>query len=132
MPQVSVQVNQVGSATSEGVARNHSVYIDRPESKGGADKGAMGGEYLLLALGGCFNSNLLAAIAARDAAISDVKIEVVGTLVSAPSRFSAIEMNVSAETDDRAQLEKLVQISERACIVANSLKNGVDLTVQVV
>lgn len=131
MAQVTVQINQVGASTSEGSVRNHKLLIDRPESKGGADAGAMGGELLLLALGGCFNSNLLAAISARDAAVQDVKIEIVGTLASAPSRFSAIEMTVDAMTDDRALLEKLVQISERACIVANTLKNSADLTIKV-
>ncbi len=131
MPQVTVHVNQVSVAASEGVARSHSVAIDRPESKGGSDTGAMGGELLLLSLGGCFNSNLLAAISSREAAVSDVKIAITGTLESAPSRFSAIDMVVSAETADKAQLEKLVQISERACIVANTLSNSVDLTVRV-
>lgn len=131
MPQVTVHVNQVGAANSEGIARNHAVAIDRPESKGGTDTGAMGGELLLLSLGGCFNSNLLAAISAREASVSDVKIAITGTLDGTPSRFSAIDMVVSAETDDQAQLEKLVQISERACIVANTLKSAVELSVSV-
>ncbi len=126
MTQVTVHVNQIDTATSEGIARNHKVFIDRPVGKGGADAGAMGGELLLMALGGCFNSNLLAAIKARDADIQDVKIEIVGTLASAPSRFSAIEMTINATAVDRAQLEKLVTISERACIVANTLRNSAD------
>ena len=62
MANIPVQVNQVGPATAEGHIRTHSVLIDRPEAKGGEDKGAMGGELLLVSLGGCFMSNLLAAI----------------------------------------------------------------------
>ena len=131
MAQVTVHVNQTGKTTSEAMTRNHSVLIDRPESKGGVDAGAMGGELLLMALGGCFNSNLLAAINSREADIQDVKISVTGTLAQAPSRFSVIEMTVDAQAADRAQLEKLVQISERACIVANTLKGSADLTVKV-
>lgn len=131
MSQVTVHVNQVDKTTSEGNARNHKMLIDRPENKGGADAGAMGGELLLLALGGCFNSNLLAAINAREASIHDVKIEIVGTLANAPSRFSAIEMTVDATAADRAQLEKLVKISERACIVANTLRQSADLTIKI-
>ncbi len=131
MAQVAVQVKQVDKSGSEGSVRAHKVLIDRPASKGGADSGAMGGELLLLALGGCFNSNLLAAINAREADIQNVNIEVVGTLASAPSRFSAIEMTVDAQAEDRDQLAKLVQISERACIVANTLRDSADLTIRV-
>ena len=59
MPVISVNLNQVNDATTEAHIRTHDVLIDRPESKGGNDQGAMGGELLLAALGGCFNSNLL-------------------------------------------------------------------------
>jgi putative redox protein len=37
--------------TSEGVARQHRMLIDRLKDKGGLDAGPMGGELLLLALG---------------------------------------------------------------------------------
>ena len=128
MANIPVQVNQVGLATAEGHIRTHSVLIDRPEAKGGDDKGAMGGELLLVSLGGCFMSNLLAAIRAREAAISDVKIAINGNLEGTPPHFTAIEMRISANHDDRDLLEKLVTISERSCIVANTLKGSVDLS----
>lgn len=128
---ISVQVSQVGPTTSEGKIRKHSVLIDRPEAKEGADRGPMGGELLLASLGGCFMSNLLAAIKARDAAVSHVEIAVNGTLESAPPRFSAVEMVIHANYADRELMEKLVLISERACIVANTLKSAVDLTIQI-
>jgi ferredoxin len=62
MAEIKAQVVQVSETAAEGIARNHKVFIDRPEAKGGSDKGAMGGELFLVALGGCFMSNLLAAI----------------------------------------------------------------------
>jgi len=126
---ISIQVNQAGPATSQGLIRNHEVMIDRPESKGGADKGAMGGELLLASLGGCFSSNLLAAITAREAAISNVNITVTGTLDGTPASFTAIDMKVAAEHNDAELLEKLITISERSCIVANTLKDSVKLTI---
>jgi putative redox protein len=128
---ISVEVNQVGPTTSEGRARTHTTLIDRPDAKGGQDRGAMGGEYLLMALGGCFLSNLLAAVRTREVAVSDVRITVKGTLEESPPRFDAIEMIVSAKHEDEALLQKLVTISERACIVANTLKRGTDLSVLV-
>ena len=131
MPTITVSLKQVDDATTAAQIRNHAIDIDRPESKGGHDKGAMGGELLLASLGGCFNSNLLAAIRARDLAINDISIDVSGELEAAPARFSAIDMVVKSAYEDRDTLEKLVLMSERACIVANTLKNSVDLKVSV-
>ena len=126
--EVQVQVNQVGPSTSEGIARTHKVFIDRPEAKDGQDKGAMGGELLLMSLGGCFLSNLLAAIRAREADVKTVQIQIAGTLESAPPRFSAIEMKIGADYSDKELMTKLVKISEKGCIVANTLKDVVELT----
>ena len=131
MPTITVKLNQVDDATTAAQIRNHAVDIDRPEAKGGRDKGAMGGELLLASLGGCFNSNLLAAVRARDLDIDDIAIEVSGELAEAPARFAAIDMVVTSAFADRAEFEKLVLMCERACIVANTLKGSVDLTVSV-
>jgi len=89
----------------------------------------MGGELLLASLAGCFGSNLLAAIAARETVIEDVVVTVEGDLAEAPSRYEAIRMHVTARTDDGAQLQKLVTMAERACIVANTLRGSVRLEV---
>jgi putative redox protein len=129
--QVQVQVKQIGPSASEGTAREHKAIMDRPEAKGGENRGAMGGEHLLMALGGCFMSNLLAAIQSREAEASDVKLTIGGTLESAPPHFSAIEMNVSAAHCDRELMQKLVAIAEKGCIVANTLKKSVNLTISV-
>lgn len=131
MPTISVNLNQVDGATTAAQIRQHAIDIDRPEAKGGNDKGAMGGELLLASLGGCFNSNLLAAVRARDLEIDDIAIEVSGDLAEAPARFSAINMVVTSAFEDRDTFEKLVKMSERACIVANTLKGSVDLSVSV-
>ncbi len=129
MAQVNIKVSQQTATTSYSSVRGHDVLIDRPEAKGGTDKGAMGGELLLVALGGCFMSNLLEAVRTRDAEISNMQAAISGTLDGSPPRFSAIEMRVSGDYDDKELFEKLVTISERSCIVANSLKDGLKLTV---
>ena len=131
MPIITVTLNQVDDATTSAQIRNHAIDIDRPQAKGGHDKGAMGGELLLASLGGCFNSNLLAAVRARDLDIKDIAIEVSGELAEAPARFASIDMVVTSAFADRAEFEKLVLMCERACIVANTLKGSVDLTVSV-
>ncbi len=130
MPTITVNLNQVDDATTSAQIRQHRLDIDRPEAKGGHDKGAMGGELFLASLGGCFNSNMLAAIKARDLPIEDIAIEVSGELVAAPARFTAVDMVVKSDYPDRDALEKLVLMSERACIMVNTVKDSVDLSVR--
>jgi len=127
--QITATVTQTGPSSSEIAIRGHRVAVDRPLSKGGTDAGAMGGELLLGALGGCFMSTLLAAIAAREVGASEVVATVEGTLEDAPSRFTAVALHVRARCADADALAKLVAMAERGCIVANTLRGAVALTV---
>ena len=129
--EIKIQLHQVSPSTSEAAIRNHKVLIDRPAAKGGADLGPMGGELFLAALGGCFMSNLLAAIKARDSQISNVRMEVAGVLAEAPARFEAVDVSVTAESADRELLERLVEIADRACIMMNTLRGKLDVRVRV-
>jgi putative redox protein len=126
---ISGAVHQVGPSSGRGTVRSHNVLIDRPTDKGGADRGPMGGELLLLALGGCFMSNLLAAIRARDAAVSDVRVTVDATVDGSPERMTAYTVRVAARYADPAEMEKLLTIAERGCIVANTLKAAAPVAV---
>jgi putative redox protein len=130
--EIVVQLERVGPTTSEASVRSHRTLVDRPEAKGGADRGPMGGELLLASLGGCFASTLYAAISGRGADVRDVGITVTGTLEEQPSRFSAIALTVTAHTDDAGGFERLVAVAERGCIVANTLRGAVDLQVSTV
>jgi putative redox protein len=128
---LSVQIRQTGPATSEAGIRQHKVLIDRPTSKGGDDKGPMGGELFLASIGGCFMSNLLAAIKAREANVTGVRTEVIGSLAESPARFAAVELCVSANYSDRDLFEKLVEIAERGCIMVNTLRGTLDLKTRI-
>lgn len=127
--QITATVTQTGPSSSEIAIRGHRVAVDRPVAKGGTDAGPMGGELLLGALGGCFMSTLLAAIATRDVGVSDVVSTVEGTLEDSPSRFTAAALHVRARCDDADALGRLVAMAERGCIVANTLRGAVTLTV---
>ena len=129
--QMKIQLRQVSTSTSEATFRTHQVLIDRPAEKGGADMGPMGGELFLAGVGGCFMSNLLAAIKARKAEISDVRTEVIGTISDSPARFSAIELHVTADSLDRELLERVVEIADRGCIMMNTLRGKLDLRVRI-
>ncbi len=109
--------------------RDHQFVIDRPEAKGGHNAGPMGGELLLASVGGCFMSNLRAAIAAREGIrVENIAVTVTATLSDDMTRFSTVHLHVTAVTDGQ-QLQKLVTIAERACIAANTIRGSVELTV---
>jgi putative redox protein len=124
-------LEQSGPSVCKATVRAHTLFVDRLPAKGGTDRGPMGGEYLLVALGGCFSSHLLAAIRAREAAISDVHVAVSGTLDDSPGRFTAFDVAVSAACTDNDLLQKLVLIAERACQVIGTLKLAAPVRVTV-
>ena len=129
---MTVNVDQTGSSTSTGSARSHTVTIDRPAEKGGDDRGPMGGELLLLSLGGCFMSTLLAAIRTREADVSDVRLSVTGTVGGVPERFEALHMRISAKHQDPELMRKLILMAERGCLVTNTLRDAAVITVELV
>ena len=129
---VTINVKQISPYTTEATVRSHTTLIDRPEAKGGTDRGPMGGEMLLVALGGCFMSNLLEIVRTREAAISDISMDVVGTLEGTPARFTAVDMQISATHNNRDQLEKFITMAERGCIVTNSIGPAINLTFTIV
>lgn len=132
MPAVSLTVSQISASASQARAREHSFKMDRPEAKGGGNKGMMGGEALLAGLGGCFMSNLLAAAVASGIILSNAKADVTGQLSEeGPSRFVAISLSISGECSAPDEFSKLVTIAEKGCIVANTLSSSVELSVQI-
>jgi putative redox protein len=127
--QITATVTQTGPSSSEIAIRGHRLAVDRPAAKGGSDAGPMGGELLLGALGGCFTSTLLAAIATRDVGVSEVVVTVEGVRPGGPSHVPPPALRVRARCADADALAKLVAMAERGCIVANTLRGAVALSV---
>jgi putative redox protein len=127
--EMKIQLRQISASASEAAIGRHRVTLDRPAAKGGTDAGPMGGELFLAAVGGCFMSTLLAAIQARKAEISDVRVEVVGSLADSPARFAAVELRVSAETGNAELLERLIGIADSGCVMMNTLRGALDVRV---
>ena len=126
---ISVEIEQVGPSTGSATARSHTVFVDRPVDKGGSDRGPLGGEYLLLSLGGCFLSTLLAAVRTREADVSNVRVVVTGTVGGVPERFESMVLRVSARYGDEELMRKLIAMAERGCLVTNTLKDAVQISV---
>ncbi len=117
-----VNIEHVNHTTSRAVVRTHTLLVDRGVAKGGLDLGPAGGEYVPVALGGCFTSHLLGAIREREAPMTNVKVAVTGTLNGSPERFTAFTVDVTAECGDADLARKLITIAERACQVMNTLR----------
>ena len=121
-------IEHVNHTTSRAVVRSHTMLVDRGVAKGGFDLGPAGGEYQLVALGGCFTSHLLAAIRARETALTNVKVAVTGTLDGTPERFTGFTVDVTADGDaDLAR--KLITIASRACQVMNTLRQATPIAI---
>ena len=130
MPTIHARVDQIDYSSSKGQVRDHVLVMDRPEPKGGQNKGPMGGEALLMGLGGCFRSNRLAAAKAREIRLDNAHLDISGELAESPARYTAIHMKVSAQCGTADALDKLITIADRGCIVANTLRNAVELTIE--
>ena len=127
---IAAVVQQTGVSSSEARLRQHRVTVDRPGAAGGSDGGPMGGELFLAAVGGCFMSNLLAAARARDVVLQDACVELEGTLADAPARYEMIHMRVSAGGGGDA-LPALVEIADRGCIMTNTLRGRLPVTITI-
>ena len=121
-------IEHVNHTTSRAVVRSHTMLVDRGVAKGGFDLGPAGGEYQLVALGGCFTSHLLAAVRAREGALTNVKVAVTGTLDGTPERFTGFTVDVTAD-GDAALARKLVTIASRACQVMNTLRQSAPIEI---
>jgi len=130
MPTIHVNIQQDDDSASTARVRGHELTMDRPQAKGGRNQGPMGGEALLMGLAGCFMSNLLAAAKARGIELRDARAEIAGELADAPARYIKVNMTVSAQCEPAGELPKLVVIAERGCLVANTLRKAVDLTIE--
>ena len=123
-------ISHVNHTTSRATIRtHHNMLVDRGLAKGGYDLGPAGGEYQLVALGGCFTSHLLGAIRAREAAMTNVKVSLTGTLDGSPERFVAFTVDVTADCQDADLARKLITIAERSCQVMNTLRQAAPIAI---
>ncbi len=127
--ELKIHLRQISPSAAEAVIGVHRVTVDRPSSKGGSDMGPMGGELFLAAIAGCFMSNLLAAIRTRQSAVRNVHIAVKGAVADFPAHFSAVDLAITADAPDREELDRLIEIADRGCIMMNTLRDKLTLNI---
>ena len=58
-----------------------------------------------------------------------MRVSVAGTIGGVPERFETMTVRVRAQYADEALMRKLVVMAERGCLVTNTLKDAVALSV---
>ena len=107
---------------------------------GGDGMGLCAGDLLLQALVACAGVTLTAVATAMNLGVTGGELTVegdmdfrgtLGVARDAPVGFTAIRLNavVNSQADD-AQLQKLAELTERYCVVAQSLKPPITLTIR--
>lgn len=105
---------------------------------GGDGSMACSGDMLLQALVSCAGTTLAAVSTSMGLCISSARIEALGTMDfrgtmgvdrATPIGFTAIEMQFQIESDvDAETVSKLIQLTERYCVVLQTLAKGVPVT----
>lgn len=108
---------------------------------GGNGEEACSGDMLLESLAACAGVTLKAVATALGIAIRDARVRVEGDLdfrgtlgvaKEAPVGFSAIRLNFELDTDaDEAQLETLLKLTERYCVIYQTLRQPPQIAVAV-
>ncbi len=131
MNTITVNLHQNSPTSSLLTFGEHELIIDRPIDKGGQNQGPMGGQVLLMSVGGCFCSTLYAAAQAREIVVEDLKLSIHGTLSEGlPKRFQEISLEVlEVQCSHPEEFAKLLKIAENGCIAVNTIKQGLDFKV---
>lgn len=129
MNELVVILERAGATATTTNIRGHQVTIDRPEAGGGSNAGPMGGELFLTSIGGCFMSTFVAAARARNVNTEGAICKVTGTFVDNPRRFGDVKLDISCDSCPADELAHLVLVAEKGCLVLNSLRGGLAVTV---
>jgi len=119
-----------GTRASIGRTGQHSVIADRPQGvSGGMGLGFNGGELLALAVGGCFANDLQVMAEQMELEIADLAIIVSLDFGGEPRRATDMRMEVDCSLSDGSDPGPLIERAKEYTIIANSLREGVPVTI---
>lgn len=122
--------NIAGTEAAVGWAGGHTIVVDRPDGRaGGKGLGFNGGQLLALAIGGCFCNDLRYVAHEIGVELGGIAVSVTLELDGAPLLATAALMRVACETLDGSDPAELVARAQTISTVANSLRRGVPVSV---
>ncbi|WP_210482827.1 OsmC family protein [Microvirga antarctica] len=123
--------NVQGTQAAMGWAGGHTVVVDRPDGKaGGKGLGFNGGQLLALAIGGCFCNDLRYVADAMGVPLGKIAVSVTIELEGAPLLTTGATMMVSCEALDGSDPEAIIERARATCMVSNSLRAGIPVTIR--
>lgn len=130
--EIAVQLRNVaGTQAALGWAGGHTVVADRlPGKAGGLGLGFNGGELLALALGGCFCNDLRYVAEALGVEIGEIYVAVALELDGDPLVATAARMEVKCTMRDGSDAQPVVEKAKATCMVSNSMRRGIPVTIQ--
>lgn len=128
MAVVTVELRNVeGTQAAMGWAGAHTLIVDRPNGKaGGMGLGFNGAQLLALALGGCFCNDLRYVAQEMGVGLGKISVSVTGE----PMLAIAATMIVSCALEDGSDPSAVIEKAKESCMVSNSLRNGVPVTIE--
>ncbi|WP_332683719.1 OsmC family protein [Bosea sp. (in: a-proteobacteria)] len=132
MASVTVELRNVeGTQAAMGWAGAHTLVVDRPEGRaGGKGLGFNGAQLLALALGGCFCNDLRYVAAEMGVELGRIAVSVTVELEGSPLVTTAAAMTVSCEMLDGSDPQALIARAETSCMVSNSLRRGIAVSIR--
>lgn len=125
-----VKVQLVEGTLGVAIARQHAIVVDRNANLGGSDLGFTGGEVFFSGIGTCLLTTLIGAARHRNIELTKVEFSISGETESNPSRWTSINVNAVVEGNaSPEEIQKLVTIAERSCIVSNTVALGAPIHV---
>jgi organic hydroperoxide reductase OsmC/OhrA len=132
MAVVTVELRNIeGTQAAMGWAGAHTLIVDRPNGKaGGMGLGFNGAQLLALAIGGCFCNDLRYVAQEMGVGLGKISVSVTVELAGEPTLAIAATMIVSCETEDGSDSRAVIEKATESCMVSNSLRNGVPVTIE--
>ena len=132
MVSMSVELRNIeGTQAAMGWAGGHTIVVDRPEGKaGGMGLGFNGAQLLALAIGGCFCNDLRYVADEMGVGLGTIAVTVTVDLEGEPLIATSATMTVTCKTTDGADADAVIDRAKASCMVSNSLKQGVPVTIR--
>lgn len=106
---------------------------DETEEVGGDEEGPNPGRLLAASTLNCLMASLVFCLKKKKVDIASMKGEVTGTIerVDKRLRLTHLDVSIDPEVNDKEKLEGCIDIFEDYCIVTQSIRNGIDVNVEV-
>ncbi len=120
----SVSIRWIDNFQFLGTAREHSVVVDQKEERGGSNTGFKPTELLLLSLGSCMGTTIVAKAELEGLDVSELKLDVDIEKVFEDEVKWKMNINVHIDGDISPEAKKkLVSEAEKECKISNILRS---------